>query len=132
MAIIQPSTRTSNEWTVGAPDDFISSGGAPDWSPPDEYDPQRETYEFTLGSGDSSPLFNTRGSHLIIAVAQGAAKWEVSNIDSTRVREHSIAGLATNPTGSVVGIISCQVIPDSVRLTDTSGGSNEITLYIYR
>jgi len=132
MAIIQPTVRNANEYTgdtdANVSDDIL--GGQAE-TVPDGYDGRRESYEYTLGDGDSTPLLYVRGAHLLIAVAQGAADWEIPNIDSTRVREFSIAGLATNPTNSVVGIVSCQVMPDAIRLTDTSGGSNEVTIYIY-
>ena len=128
MAIIQPSTRTTNEYTI----DSITADGDALESTPDDYDPSRETYEWSITAGNSTPPLRVRGAKLVIAVTEGTAKWEVPNIDNTRVRQHAIAGLSANPTATVIGVITAGVMPDQVQLTDTSTATNEVTIYIYK
>ena len=128
MAIIQPSTVTANVYTI----DSITDDGDALESTPEDYDPSREAYEWSVTAGDSTPVLNTRGARLVIAVAEGTAKWEVPNIDNTRVRQHAIAGLSANPTATVIGVITAGVMPDQVQLTDTSTATNEVTIYIYK
>ena len=90
------------------------------------------TLDYTLGSGDSTEMLSLIGFRCVIAVATGSAKWMVANSAGTLVREFSGIGLAQNATASLAGIIVGVNMPQRVRLTDTSGGSNPVTIYLVK
>jgi len=91
-----------------------------------------ETHTVTLGSGDSTSEILVLGASSVVAVCTGAAKWEIKNSASTLAREFSGVGLSQNPTSTVCGIIVGVNMPHAVRLTDTSGSSNVVCIFVYR
>jgi len=67
------------------------------------------------------------------AVTEGGASWEVGNHDKSIVRTLTLTDLVNNPTSGNVGIILRDAIPGggaSLRLKDTSGATNEWTVWI--
>jgi hypothetical protein len=93
--------------------------------------PTFQTYTVSLASGEATDTINMQGAKCAVAVCTGTAKWEVANSDVSLAREFSGAGLAQNPTATLCGILQEVCMPHSVRLNNTSGTTNAVTIYVY-
>ena len=137
MATVQLVTTTPHdEQAVSSAETEISDDGTTSVpaNPVDgAFDEQSfETHTATLPDGDSTIEIETLGARAVVAVCTGAAKWEIKNSIATLAREFSGVGLSQNPTGSVCGIIVGVNMPHAVRLTNTSGSSNVICIFVYK
>lgn len=111
--------------TLGVADDAM--GNLP--QDPNEAPRALRTQTYELGDGDSTELIDVRHVHNLIAVTDGTAKWEVPSEDGSFYDFHVVTSQSATATAANVGSISGDVMPPKVRLTDTSGSANTVTIY---
>jgi len=87
-----------------------------------------DTQTYELGSGDSTEILDVRHVRNLVAVTDGNAKWEVPSEDGTFFDFHIMTSQSQTASANV-GVISADSMPPLVRLTDTSGSANTVTIY---
>ena len=107
-------------------EDFDSNQGAlPNDSPVPKVE-EVQTYE--LGANDSTETLDVRGAFNLIAVTDGNAKWEVPSEDGSFYDFHVMTSQSQTATSNV-GVVAADAMPPYIRLTDTSGSANTVTIY---
>ena len=86
----------------------------------------------TVAGSGSSSWFDVLDCDSVIVVATGAAKFYTATEDRTITRELYVAGAVQNCTATKCGIVSGSVMPQFLRITDTSTSSNPMTIYFNR
>jgi len=85
-----------------------------------------QTYE--LGASDSTETLDVRGAINLVAVTDGNAKWEVPSEDGSFYDFHVMTSQSQTATSNV-GVVAADAMPPYIRLTDTSGSANTVTIY---
>ena len=96
--------------------------------PPDQVPVIQEVQTYELGAGDSTETLDVRGAFNLIAVTDGNAKWEVPSEDGSFYDFHVMTSQSQTATSNV-GVVAADAMPPYIRLTDTSGSANTVTIY---
>ena len=131
MAVLAPSTTTTKTLGVEYTAPGVSSGGTSNSGTRGYL-----IISFLLDNGDRTPLFLTLQASRVWAVSLGDCEWETVGegavVGTVISRRLETTGQCADPSSTHAGYIAGDIIPVYIRLKNTAGAQQRVTVYINR